>query len=64
MEQIFFVVSMTIVLLNLINIIGRGFKGATIFPGIFYHKNTTPHDWYIMYPSFFYQVYYWTQGMF
>jgi hypothetical protein len=52
-----FVFTLGIVLLNLLLIITLLGKQKLVLP---HYKHLDPTEWWIFYPSFFYQVYWWS----
>ena len=63
-EQIVFVGSLAITILNLLFFISLSFKSELRLPGLVFYKWSEPNNFYIFYPAFFYQTYWWTQWMF
>lgn len=60
-ELILFVATATIVILNIFQLFGIMFGNSISYPALKLKFITIgPTQWFIMYPSFFYQVWFWT----
>lgn len=55
-----FVLTFTVAVLNVLKAISIMLPGGTIdLPGLLGKKITAPERWYVFYPCFFYQVWFW-----
>lgn len=59
--NILFVFTLTITILNVFKMFSIMTGNMIQLPGILKYKFTEPEKWYIFYPCFFYQAWFWTQ---
>lgn len=58
-EIILFLITFGIALLNLMFYVSLWADSAISWPPLLAHKITNPNRWYLLYPSMFYQIWFW-----
>ena len=59
--NILFIFTLTIAILNVFKMLSIMTGNMIELPGILKYKFSEPEKWYIFYPCFFYQAWFWTQ---
>jgi hypothetical protein len=64
MIQALFIITLTISILNILKLISIFCGNIIKLPGIIAYEFSEPDRWYFFYPSFGFQVWFWSQTLF